>query len=101
MKAKEYFDKYENRIMDPNITDEEYSKTAVAILMDFNDEAQSVMASRHINRGNGFVALIKEFNGKWNSLCRLFVQKYGVSPLKEDGFKAFWVKEMPMLAGLL
>ena len=89
MKAKEYFEKYEEQIMKDfgargfngfsGITD---------MLQEFFKEAIALAEQRHVKTDSGSIAILKEFNDKWNAVGRLFEKRYnGINPLREDGFK--------------
>ena len=95
MKAKEYFEKYDQLIITElkNGT----SKHTKSLLLELSDEVEQLAKKRHIIRGEAFISIIKEINTKWNSICSMFEKKYGVSPLKWNGFKEFWKYEMPEL----
>ena len=103
MKAKEYFDKYHESIMTQveQEQSEEYNKTITSLMIEMIDETKTVIDARHIKTNSGIVSVIKEFNQKWNTLCGLFVKKYGISPLLENGFKNYWIKTIPSLASVL
>lgn len=95
MKAKEYFALYEEGIMEEAkspeiITDGPVSKIFIA----FNIEARDLIRSRNVKTDNGLFGVIREMNDKWNAVVNLFHKKYGVSPLKRDGFKIGWMSQL-------
>ena len=96
MKAKEYFEKYDQLI----ITElkNETSKSAISLLLELSDEVPQLAKQRNVVGGKAVISIIKEINTKWNSICSMFEKKYGVSPLKWNGFKEFWKHRMPELA---
>jgi len=93
LKAKEYFTKYETKIISGG-TDALYQ-----LFMEINEESKVLIKTRHCRSNSAVVAVIKELNGKWNAISNLFEKKYnGLSPLKKDGFKNFWLREVPEMA---
>lgn len=95
MKAKEYFAKYEKGLVSES-TDE--CSTAIAgLLTDMNAEVKKLMEVRHVKFDRGGIAVLKEMNEKWNAIVRLLEKKYGATPIIRDGFRTFWVREMPQL----
>lgn len=99
MKAKEYFEKYEQPIF------EDYRENALTgisnLLKEMMKETGDILSKRGVKQSKAAVAVIKEQNDKWNSICNMFEKKHGVSPLLRDGFKNYWLKEMPELAPLM
>ena len=77
MKAKEYFEKYDQLIITElkNGT----SKHAKSLLLELSDEVEQLAKKRHIVRGEAFISIIKEINTKWNSICSMFEKKYGMA----------------------
>lgn len=87
MKAKEYFEKYEIRIMQDFIALKGYSGVA-DMLQEFFSEAIALAEQRHVKTDSGSIAILKEFNDKWNAVGRLFEKRYnGINPLREDELK--------------
>ena len=99
MKATEYLEKYEFGLTSSK--PEAYSESACDLMKEMILEMQDLMNKRHINTNEGIIALLKEFNRKWNALCDLFEKKYGISPLLKDGYKNYWIAEMPELKNLI
>lgn len=97
MKAKDYFEKYETRMMK---NDDDGLKAIGELMYELVIEAKTLINTRHVNTNSGSVAVLKELNNKWNALCNLFEKKYGVSPIIRDGYKKYWLKEMPILTEL-
>jgi len=88
MKAKDYFQKYDEAIIaeakDPKVhTDGPISK----MFMEFFEEVNTIIDQRHIKFDRGIVSVVEEQNKKWNAVANLFTQKYGVTPITRDGFK--------------
>ena len=99
MRAKEYFEKYEQPMLKDS---EEDILTAISDLMrEMMRETNDILTKRGIKKPKAAVAVIKEQNDKWNSICNMFEKKYGSAPLLRDGFKNYWLKEMPELAPLM
>ena len=63
-----------------------------------NNEAKELIKKRHITRGTGCQAIIRELNNKWNAIVTLFEKDYGVSPIKRNRFLELWAKKIPELA---
>lgn len=100
MTAKEYFKKYEQRIMSTT-DDADYTKAASEIMLDMIKESKEILDLRHIKTDAGLISVIKELNQKWNAICNLFEKKHGVSPLIRNGYKKYWISQMPELTNLL
>ena len=88
MKAKEYFEKYDDDIWkeahDPAvITDGAFAK----LFIDFCTETKLLAEQRKAKSDQSILAIIREQNQKWNAVSNLFEKKYGVSPLNRDGFE--------------
>ena len=94
MKAKDYFEKYEERIMKGN---NDSCEAVEEMLEEFGDETEKLIDDRHIKLVGGMVGVMKEQNQKWNALCNLFAKKYGASVLKRDALKIMWIKNIPDL----
>lgn len=95
MKAKEYFEKYDQLIIQEVKNGE--SKHTASLLFELSGEVKKLSEQRHIHKGEAVISIIKEINTKWNSICSMFEKKYGVSPIRWNGFKEFWKHEMPEL----
>ena len=89
MKAAEYYDKFVGSIF-LDATD------VMRLLSEFNVEAKEICIKRKTQKNESVIAVLKEQNGKWNALRRIFMSKNdGKSPILEDGFKRYWLKQMP------
>ena len=99
MKAKEYFEKYEKPIMD------ELGTTGIesirGLVLEMSKEVEVICEKRNTSHDKAAAAVIKEMNDKWNAIVNLFEKKYGASPLKRDGFKFYWINEIPELEKIL
>lgn len=99
MKAKDYFDKYESSFVGNNR--EHATKAARDLLIDMSNEVEKLYNARGGKTNSALAGVIKEINQKWNAVGSLFEKKYGVSPLKRNGFIEFWKHEMPILVDIL
>ena len=82
MKAKEYYAKYAELLMNP-----ETDREALAdLLIDFCKETDEVMKLRKATTNKSVLAVIDEFNNKWNALCDMFP----TPTLKRNGYQAYW-----------
>jgi hypothetical protein len=93
MKAKEYFDKYEDLIMREVTSESTEFCYPAELLKEMSMEAQKLVDARHAVRNSAVVAVLKEFNVRWNAVVSMFIKKYGVSPMKKDGFKTWWCSQ--------
>ena len=101
MKAKEYYDKYANDIMRNN-TFEAAMLSLKSMYDEFNREMVDICNVRHCATDLATAAVIREQNQKWNALERRFRESNeGLSPIKRDGFKEFWIKQLPTLQYLI
>ena len=93
MKAKEYFDKYKDLIMREVTSESTEFRYPAELLKEMSMEAQKLVDARHAVRNSAVVAVLKEFNVRWNAVVSMFIKKYGVSPMKKDGFKTWWCSQ--------
>ena len=87
MKAKDYYEKYAERLLSPDT-----SITAVRELMvDFAIETQALLDSRKNKAGTlsdqACKAVLKEMNDKWNALANMFP----VEVLKRNGWREYFM----------
>lgn len=86
MKAKEYYAKYGELLMNP-----ETDKEALAnLLTDFCKETDEVLKRRKAHTNKAALAVIDEFNDKWNAICEMFP----TPTLKRNGYLAFWYPKL-------
>lgn len=97
MKAKEYFEKYEERIMKKNAETVEAIREMVD---EFLAEAEKLIEERHVKLVSGLVGVYKQQNQKWNALCEMFIKKHGTSVLKRDALKFFVIEQVPELSDI-
>ena len=89
MKAKEYFQKYGERLQNP-----ETSVDALNDLIgDFLDETKALIEQRKNNRGTlldkACTAILDEMNNKWNALASMLP-----NVLLRNGFKNYFMSFM-------
>lgn len=97
MKAKEYFAKYEEEIMKEATQTEVLTDGNIAKLyIEMFSEMKTIIEIRHIQNDNSLMSLIREQNDKWNAIERLFIKKYGVSPIAHNGFLTACVEDLKM-----
>lgn len=88
MKAKEYFEQYEDLIMADQI-----SRTFVgtkSLILEFMNEFTDLCQARHIKSYSAMYSIVNELSQKWDAICSLFEKKYGSSPLNRGAFKEFY-----------
>jgi hypothetical protein len=95
MKAKEYFDKYKDRVikLDDKVLNE--------LVKDMNEEVIFLQKQRNAQNDNAIVPILKEVNQKWNALCRMFEKECKQPVLKTDGLMDFWKKHIPELEKIM
>ena len=59
-------------------------------------EMKTIIEIRHIQNDNSLMSLIREQNDKWNAIERLFIKKYGVSPIAHNGFLSACMEDLKM-----
>lgn len=95
MKAKEYFEKYGEGIMEEARSPEIVTDGPMAkMYISFHIEARDMIKQRNVKTDNGLFGIVREMNDKWNAVANLFIKKYGVSPIKRDGFKIGWMQQL-------
>lgn len=88
MKAKEYFTKYNEAIWN-EAREEEFSTSGptAKMFIEFMTEMKDIINSRNIKTDRGLIGVVQDQNNKWNSVYNMFIKKYGLSPIKYNGFK--------------
>ena len=99
MKAKEYFEKYDELIIKDHIAGS--IESAKKLLIELSVESKNICEARHVKRDAAVVSVLKETNQKWNAICSLYEKKYGVSPLNRNAFIEYWKHVMPELSTML
>lgn len=97
MKAKDYLEEFGQQLIDSEPDFEQFRHAASKIIIRMNDELFEMQKKRHISTNQGAVSMLKELNDKWNALVTLFEKKYGHSPIVRNGYRTYWLKEMPKL----
>lgn len=92
MTAKEYFDKYEERIVD-DLRDGSVHEV-YELYKEMVGEAMELGERRGIKRNSALVALLREMNQRWNCIAGMFEKKY-------DSGKEHWVFPRDMLKTLI
>lgn len=80
MKAKEYYEKYKEKLADP----ENGSTAASELMTEFNNEMVAMIKQRKAQTDRAFFSIVNEMNNKWNALCEMFDPPV----LRRNGFKA-------------
>lgn len=101
MKAVEYYEKYGKAIHDERSGEEKSSEATMRLIIAMSQEVKDLRDRRHIKKISGMASAIKDVNSRWNAMCKLFEKEYGSSPLIRDGFKEFWIREVPELKSYL
>lgn len=101
MKAKEYYEKYNDAILAlPEGV--QRGEKLIELFRDFENEQREILTKRKAQRGEAVVAVIREQNQKWNALVHIFEQNNeGHSPIKRDGIKHVWERRIPELKEFL
>lgn len=86
MKAKEYYAKYGERLMNP----EEQDAALSELIMDFIDETDRTIKQRKALTNKAILAVIDEYNAKWNALCEMFP----TPTLVRNGYQAYWYPKL-------
>lgn len=93
MRATEYFEKYDQPLMEVFLIGGEKAEDAAGDFAgEFFREMGDICEMRHVTLMSGLKGVVKDQNNKWNKVVRLFTAKYGFSPIKQDGFKELFKK---------
>lgn len=93
MKAKEYYSKYEAGMRNQDTA----NKAVSDMLIEMCDESQKTLTDRRAKSNSALLGVLKEFNDKWNAVVALDEKKHGASVIRYNGFKLFWLSQMPLL----
>lgn len=96
MKAKEYYEQYGIAVLAESYHESKYDELT-KLISAFLKEMKATLKERHVSTDRGTVAIIREFNNKWNALSAIFEKKHGVTPLNRNGFLKFMESEIPEL----
>ena len=98
MKAIDYFEKYKERLLNMDLTDQQFAELAYEITMEM------LLEVKQYAKNNGhLIRLLKEQNHKWNRID-VFIQKENHCGewLRKDGFRELVINHvMPELKGRL
>ena len=86
MKAKEYYAKYAEKLMDPQTS----NAALTDLIKDFATEATEIMERRKVSSAKSTLVVIDELNEKWNSLCAMFPTEV----LIRNGYRELWYREL-------
>lgn len=86
MKAKEYYAKYGERLMDPKET----QGAIMELFKDFSAEYKEITERRKVSTAKGNLLVLEELNDKWNAIARMFPTEV----LKRNGYRDFWLKQL-------
>ena len=90
MKAKEYYKKYGERLMDPK----ESSAALIELFKDFAWEYKEITERRKVSSSKSILAVLDELNDKWNALAAMFPFEV----LKRNGYKDWWLDRLGLSA---
>lgn len=97
MKAKEYFEKYDQDIWTEWQDQEMHRDGPMAKLyIEMSSELRKIMDVRQVNSDSGMLGVLREQNQKWNAILNLFEKKYGKSPISRNGFYMAWKDELKL-----
>lgn len=88
MKAKEYYTKYGEQLVDPYPTVRH--EALVSLMVDMADETKDIMEKRKIATTKAILALIEEMNSKWNALCNMMPTPV----LRRNGYREFMYRQL-------
>lgn len=101
MKAKEYYEKYGAEIMN-NLNNEKGVGNILSMINDFTVESADIADIRKTTKNECVASIIKEQNQKWNALVHIFQRKHdGASPIQIDGFKKYWLHQIPEMKNFM
>lgn len=96
MKAKEYFNQYEEGIVSEYNAkasgETPKASAAYSLFLAMSNEAFAIMKERNCKREASCAGVIREINQKWNAINTLFEKKYKISPIVRNGFINAWVE---------
>lgn len=101
MKAREYFVKYYDVIVNEAIESEGKGTAELTkLLVDMLQETIDICEKRHVKLYASMENVIKEQNRKWNAIADMFANRYGSPVLKYDGFAAWIGKRLSEKLGI-
>lgn len=99
MKAKEYFELYDEPILRDQLAGS--VKITKELVFKLSDEFKEICEKRNVKTEDAILAVIRELNQKWNSICGLYEKKYKQPVLNRNEFNDFWKNIMPELKNKL
>ena len=97
--AKEYFDKYETRILKASI--DELSAIIGEIWLQMSKEVYESCVASDLKEDKDIIDFMKAQNCKWNDFVDVFhEQTHTTNVLDKDKFIQLWVKRMPEMEEL-
>ena len=99
MKAKDYFDKYE--VATVAFGGKNAADAITDMTIEMCKEVETLYNARGGKTNSALAGVIKEINQKWNAVSSLFEKKYGVSPMKRNGFIEFLKHALPETIDIL
>lgn len=64
---------------------------------EFINEFSTICKQRHATTNRAFVSVMKELNQKWNKVCRLFDDDFGICPIAKNFVNRFVVRILPQI----
>ena len=116
MKAKEYFARLDGiskedlfRMAEKCGTPEgeeawhkwEFFTIAATIIRDLLVEARDIMKARGVERDSAAISVLKEVRQRWEAVCHMIEQKYGLKCFDKHTFNHLLKEKMPELAIML
>lgn len=89
MKAKEYYQKYGERIANINNIDDSKIAT-LELLYELADDVERLVDLRKATTDKSVCSIIEEVNGKWNAICDMLPTQV----LRHNGFKTWFIAEL-------
>jgi hypothetical protein len=92
MRAREYFNKYQPKIMtlDPAIS----KQAGIDLMRDMATETFDTIRAKNAESDDAVYAIINKQNDKWNNIVGMFVKKFGMSPLRQDYFRKLLMMQL-------
>lgn len=96
MRAKDYFEKHEEKLLKGDVKD------ISDLFIEMIEESQEILKQRKCKSNSAVAGIVREMNDKWNAVVAMFEKKHqGLSPLKRDGLKNYFIQEIPDMARYL
>jgi len=92
MKAKEYYEKYKDRLL--NTSHEAFGKVMADLFTDMINEILTLAEARGHKTNKAMISLAKEQNQKHNSIVNMVNTSLGYEYLRRNGFQDYCNKEI-------